>query len=200
MYRAILFGAILTAASTAHAQVPDRASSAGISDEIASISVVNRGDTVSMSAFEAELRWDLATSASGEATFGKIETMDPSSAVFVISLGVCGQQSAILFTRRNGTPLSVGSYRVSEAANGTDEIMALVLTGQPTHPSGVFRGQSGWLTVTSASDRLLIGRFQVDAIGWLVTEPHKENRSMTVTGSFSASAGSSSLRVCRGRE
>jgi hypothetical protein len=32
-----------------------------------------------------------------------------------------------------------------------------------THPTGVFRGESGWLVVTAASDRLITGQFHADA-------------------------------------
>ena len=85
---------------------------------------------------------------------------------------------------------------ISEGANEPDEILALVLTGSPTRPTGTFRGQAGWLVVTAASDRVITGRFHVDAIGFLAAEPQREDRHVTVDGSFSAAAASSSVRVC----
>ena len=91
-------------------------------------------------------------------------------------------------------------YRISEGANEPDEILALVLTGSPTRPTGTFRGQAGWLVVTTASDRLIAGRFQVDAIGFLAAEPDREDRHVNVTGSLSAAAASSSFRVCQDTE
>ena len=69
------------------------------------------------------------------------------------------------------------------------------MTGSPTRPTGAFRGQSGWLIVTAASDQLLTGRFQIDAIGFLAVEPEREDRQVHVTGSLSATATSSSFRV-----
>jgi len=152
------------------------------------------------SSFHAEVRGAVGTSASGDAEFGAVQNPDRPSGAFVVSLGVCGDQSAVLFTRRSGTPLDPGRYLISEAANGADEILALLLTGSPTRPTGVFRGQSGWLLVTAASDRLLTGWFQVDAIGFLAAEPQKEDRRVRATGSFSAAAASSSLRVCEDAE
>ena len=148
------------------------------------------------SSFRAEVRGAVATSASGDAEFGAAQNTDRSPGAFVVSLGVCSDQGAMLFTRRNGTPLGVGRYRISEPADGADEILALVLTGSATRPTGVFRGQSGWLIVTAASDRLLTGWFQVDAIGFLAAEPQKEDRRVRATGSFSAAAASSSFRLC----
>jgi hypothetical protein len=50
--------------------------------------------------------------------------------------------------------------------------------------------------VTASSDRLIAGRFHVDAIGFLAAEPQREDRHVNVTGSVLATAASSSFRVC----
>ena len=153
-----------------------------------------------LSSFHAEVRGDVTSTASGEAEFGAVQNPDRSSGTFVVSLGVCGEQSAILFTRRNGTPLDVGRYRISAGADGANEILALVLTGSPTRPTGVFPGESGWLVVTAASDRLIAGQFQIDAIGFAAAEPRREDRRVNVIGSFSATPASSSFRICEEAE
>ena len=147
------------------------------------------------SSFRAEVRGDVTSAAWGEAEFGAVQNPDRSSGAFVVSLGAYSHQGAILFTRRSGAPLEVGRYRISERANEPDEVLALVMTGSPTRPTGAFRGQSGWLIVTAASDQLLTGRFQIDAIGFLAAEPEREDRQVHVTGSLSATATSSSFRV-----
>jgi len=136
----------------------------------------------------ADIRGDLVTSISGEGGFGTVRNPDGSLGAVVVSLGVCSDKGAILFTRRSGTPLGVGRYQISEGASGGDEMMALVLAGPPTHPTAVFRGQSGWLVVTAASDRFITGRFQIGAIGFLAAEPQREDRHVNVSGSFSATA------------
>lgn len=200
MYRKLLFAASLMVASSAQPQRPEQASFRSMPSMTPSATSGAGRETSVPSSFRAEVRGDFATSASGEAEFGAIQAADRSSAAFVVSLGVCGQQSAILFTRRSGAPLAVGRYRISERANGADEILALLLTGSPTRPTGVFRGESGWLVVTAASDRLITGRFQVDAIGFLAAEPQREDRRVNVTGSLSATAASSSFRVCEDAE
>jgi len=137
---------------------------------------------------------------SGEAGFGAVHTVDQSSAAFVVWLGICGEQSAILFTRGSEAPLTVGRYRISSRASGTEQVSALVLTGSPTRPTGVFRGESGWLVVTAASDQFIAGQFEIDAIGFTAAEPGQEDRHVNATGSFSATTGSSSFRVCEDAE
>lgn len=148
------------------------------------------------SSFHAEVRGDVTGTAFGDAEFGAVQNPDRSSGAFVVSLGVCGDQSAILLTRRSGAPLDVGRYRISAGADGENEILALVLTGSPTRPTGVFQGKSGWLVVTAASDRSIAGEFQLDATGFVAAQPRPADRHVTVTGSFLATSASSSFRVC----
>jgi hypothetical protein len=191
----LLLAAGLVAASTAQAQSLERRSSSSGSDEIPSA----RG-TTGPSSFHAEVRGDVTSTAGGEAEFGAVQNPDRSSGAFVVSLGVCGQQSAVLFTRRTGAPLAVGRYRVSAGADGENEVLALVLTGSPTRPTGVFLGEAGWLVVTAASDRFIAGRFELDAPGFVAAEPQRQDRHVNVIGSFSAAAASSSFRVCEDAE
>lgn len=169
MYREILCAASIMVASIAPAQTPER----------------------------ADIRGDLVTSISGEGGFGTVRNPDGSLGAFVVSLGVCSDKGAILLTRRSGTPLGVGRYQISEDANGGDEMLALVLAGPPTHPTAVFRGQSGWLAVTAASDRFITGRFQIGAIGFLAAEPQREDRHVNVSGSFSATAATAPSSPCQ---
>jgi hypothetical protein len=147
--------------------------------------------------FLGKVRGDVSADASGPAEFGLVRSGDDSPQVFVVSLGGRGELSAIMFTHMSGTPLGVGRYRISDSGEGSDEVLALVMTGSPTNPTGVFRGRSGWLVVTAASDRLLTGRFEVDAIGFRAAEQEREDRVVTASGSFSAGAVvSSSQPTC----
>jgi hypothetical protein len=148
---------------------------------------ISASSTIERSSFVAAVRGSAGGEASGDAEFGPAQPAG-SAAPFVLSLGARGDQSAILFTRRNGTPLGVGRYRISDQGDGAGEILALVMTGSASHPTGVFRGRSGWLVVAEASDRRLTGRFHIDAVGILATAPELEDRPVTATGSFSALA------------
>jgi hypothetical protein len=228
MYRKILFAASLMLASTTRAQTPGGAlmnnvladfsvagtpsgTAAGRVDAAPAFLItgdrgllgkwpVSGGGTETQSSFRAEVRGDVTSTVWGEAEFGVVQNPDHSSGAFVLSLGACSHQGAILFTRRSGTPLDVGRYRITAGAERENEILALVITGRPTHPTGAFHGQSGWLVVTAASDGLVTGRFHVDAIGFLAAEPQREDWHVNVTGSLSATAASTSFRVCEEAE
>jgi hypothetical protein len=79
---------------------------------------------------------------------------DGLSAGFIVSLGVRGHQSAILFTRLSGTPLGTGRYRILDRQNGADEVLALVIrrTGfghLSPYPSGLQGMAEGQVARTS---------------------------------------------------
>src|SRR6476660_8065715 len=157
----LLLAASLAVVSFAEAQSLEPRPSLIRSGEVPS----SRG-TIGQSSFHAVVRGDVSGTAWGEAEFGAVQNPDRSPGAFVVSLGVCGDQSAILFTRRTGAALDVGRYRISAGADDENEVLALVLTGSPTHPTGVFSGHAGWLVVTAASARLTAGQFHIDAVGF----------------------------------
>ena len=137
------------------------------------------------SSFLAELHGDLHASPRGTARFGAVEG-GAGGRMFTLSLGADGADGSVLFTRTNGARLMPGTYAVSGRDDGTDELRALVMTGSATRPTGVFRGQSGYLIVTSATDNVMRGRFQVAATGFLASDPADETRPMKATGMFTA--------------
>jgi hypothetical protein len=194
MFHQILFVASLSGASTVQALTNGRTHWESIGGSPASTISRSGEATAGPSSFRAEFRTEAVTSVSGEAEFGAVGTADSSPAAFVISLGVSSRHGAILLTRKTGTPLKVGRYRVSERANGADEILALVMTGAADRPTGLYWGRSGWLVVTAASGGNITGHFEVDGVGFLAKEPSREDRSVSVTGSFSAGLASASLR------
>ena len=135
--------------------------------------------------FLAELHGDLHASPRGTARFGAVEG-GAGATRFALSLGADGADGSVLFTRTNGGHLTPGTYAISGRDDGTDEIRALVMTGSATRPTGVFRGHSGYLIVTSATDNVIRGRFQVAATGFLASDPADESRPMKATGMFTA--------------
>ena len=137
------------------------------------------------SSFFAELHGDLRASPRGTARFGTVEG-GPGATTFSLSLGADGADGSVLFTRTNGGRLTPGTYAVSGRDDGTDEIRALVMTGSATRPTGVFRGHAGYLIVTSATDNVIRGRFEVAATGFLASDPADESRPMKATGMFTA--------------
>jgi hypothetical protein len=141
--------------------------------------------SVEASFYLAEMHGALHASPRGIARFGTVGG-DGAQAVFTLSMGGDGSAGSVLFTRLGGAPLVPGTYAVSDRGDGSDEIHALVMTGTPSRPTGVFRGQSGHLIVTLATDSLIEGRFRVDAKGFLASDPADESQPMRATGMFTA--------------
>lgn len=137
------------------------------------------------SMYLAEMHGALHASPRGTARFGTVGGGE-AKAVFMLSLGGDGANGSVLFTRMNGARLVPGTYAVSDRSDGSDEIRALVMTGAATQPTGVFRAESGYLIVTSATDEVIEGRFQVDAKGFLASTPADETQPMRATGMFTA--------------
>jgi hypothetical protein len=137
------------------------------------------------SSFIAEFHGDLHASSRGTARFGAVEG-GAGATMFSLSLGADGADGSVLFTRTNGGRMTPGTYAVSGRDDGSDEIRALVMTGSATRPTGVFRGHAGYLTITSATDNVIRGRFQVAATGFLASDPADESRPMKATGMFTA--------------
>ncbi|HYC31691.1 MAG TPA: hypothetical protein VEB59_05340 [Gemmatimonadales bacterium] len=137
-------------------------------------------------AFRAEIAGEVTARPTGDARFGIVEG-GGEPAVFTISLGARGDHGSVLFTRRSGAPLVPGTYTISDRADGTDDLRALVMTGSATRPTGVFRAGRGALVVTYASEREIRGTFRVQARGFLADSPDIEGRQIEASGSFTAS-------------
>ena len=137
-------------------------------------------------AFRAEIVGEVSARPSGTARFGVSGGAEGAPAVFTISLGTDGEEGSILFTRRSGARLVPGTYRISDRADGADDIRALVMAGSATRPIGVFQGTAGSLVVTSVGELEIRGTFRIDASGFLAAEPGREDRTVQVSGAFHA--------------
>jgi hypothetical protein len=137
--------------------------------------------------FVGEVTGEITGHPAGEARFGAVAGEGSSPGVFTLSLGANGQEGSILFTRTGSAALGVGTYTVTDGDGGGDDVRALVMTGSATHPTGVFRGQSGELVITSVSESTSTGTFRVSASGFLAASPELEDRPVTATGWFRAS-------------
>jgi hypothetical protein len=137
-------------------------------------------------AFTAELIGDATAEFFGDATFARVEGGIGAPTVFTLDLGQGSAGGAILFTRMSDSRLSLGTYTISDRGDGSDDLQALVMLGHAERPKGVFRAQSGTLTITSASDSLLTGTFTLAATGFMAAEPATEDRQVSASGSFMA--------------
>ena len=138
------------------------------------------------SSFLGEVHGAMSATPRGDATFGSVPAVDGHPGAFSLSLGARGQDGAVLFNRASGARLGMGTYRVSARDDGAGDIRALVVTGSPTQPTGVFQAQGGELVITSVSDSTIRGFFRLEATGFVASEPDREDRTVTAAGTFAA--------------
>ncbi len=139
------------------------------------------GDEV-RSSFSAVMTGDVAAAARGEAEFGLVPAGPGAAPTMSVSLGARSGSGAVVFTRAGSPDLLPGVYQVSEQGS----VRALVVTGTPTKPTGVFRAQQGVLTITQTSDKSITGEFQLEATGFRASEPMEEDRRVSISGKFTA--------------
>lgn len=119
----------------------------------------------------------------GSAEFGWV-TGDAQARPFVLTLGADSPTGAVVFTSRNGDRPGPGVYDLTEGDAGG--IQALVVTGSPSQPTGVFRARAGKLTITRSRPDFIAGHFQIDAAGFEAATPMNEDRELAVRGAFTA--------------
>lgn len=137
-------------------------------------------------AFTATLTGDVSAQISGDASFSRIRGGIGAPAVFTLNLGQDNSRGAVLFTRMSGEPLGRGTHVISDKWDDTDDLRALVLLGPASQPSGVFRAQSGTLTINSASENELAGSFRLEASGFTAADPEHDGRTLSASGWFTA--------------
>ena len=140
----------------------------------------------STSSFVGLVTGSLHTEMHGDATFGVVDGRGVAPSVFTLSLGANGRDGSILFTRPSGTRLVPGTYAISRREDGSDDLRALVMTGSAEHPTGVFRGEAGTVTITSVTDNLIRGSYRVKATGFVASDPADEHRPIVASGGFTA--------------
>jgi hypothetical protein len=138
------------------------------------------------SSFLGEVHGAMTATPRGDATFGSVAGVDGRPGAFSLSLGAHGEDGAVLFSRASGARLTIGTYEVSARDDRADDIRALVVTGSPTRPTGVFQARSGELVITAVNDSTIRGFFRIEATGFLASEPEREDRTVTAAGTFAA--------------
>jgi hypothetical protein len=137
--------------------------------------------------FEATVRGAITTPVRGAAEFGDIGPSDDRH--FSLTMGAYSEQGALLLSRGGAGLPAVGVYQLSDATRESSGFHGLVITGSPSRPSGVFRIQRGTMTVTQSNPSLISGTFELRAMGFLASDPSREDREVTMTGSFAATPG-----------
>ena len=141
------------------------------------------GATPARPSFTADLSGDVVATIAGHATFSR---SGPSGLVPALDmgLGLLGVQGAVLFTLSSDSRPARGSHRVTRRRDGRDRIRARVVLGPLERPLAELRARSGRLTIVSATDRRITGRFVLSAVG----ERSREPLRVVIRGSFVARA------------
>jgi hypothetical protein len=133
--------------------------------------------------FEGRITGAVVSHVTGPATMGHVGGGAGAPTAFTIRLGEDTSRAAVLFTRQGDEPLQVGRYRVTEVPTG-EALQALITVGTAEHPEGVFRVESGTLEISKDPGGRVTGRFSLNAVGFLASEPEREDREVVMTGSF----------------
>lgn len=136
------------------------------------------------SGYEARLTGAYSVELRGAtAEFG---TVPVPGGPFVLTLGAMSEHGAVVLTRWDGRRPAAGTYPIAPGPS-SEGIQALVVTGGPARPTGVFRARDGTVTITASGGTRVAGRFEMEAEGFLASAPEREDRRLSVKGSFSAS-------------
>lgn len=134
------------------------------------------------SSYELRVSGAVAVSERGKPEHGFAGT--PQEPYYTITLGGAAGAAAVVFTRAGSALPGVGTYPVGEDQLMGNGFSALVITGMPSHPTGIFRVESGTLHITSSTSDALAGRFELRARGYLLHSPAKESWEVTAEGRF----------------
>lgn len=135
--------------------------------------------------FTADVSGDVIATIDGHASFTRSAALAGQLPIYDLGLGLLGVQGAVLFTLSNGSRPVPGSHRVTGRPDGRDRIRARVVLGPLERPLADLRARSGRLTIVSASDARIEGRFVLSAVG---RERSPEPLRVVIRGSFAARA------------
>lgn len=136
---------------------------------------------------EARVEGAIQTTLGGQAVFGPVRgARNPS---FSLELGAYSDNGAVIFSRVSGERPRTGTYKVVMLGPGEEspeEFHAMVSLGPVTAPLGAFRAVSGTVTILQSSADVIVGRYEVKAVGFMASDPENENREIVVRGGFTA--------------
>lgn len=128
------------------------------------------GAAVERPGFEAEVKGAVETTMRGTPAFSP-------SALTLSADDSSDRGGTLVFAASDGAGLATGSYAVSPKGR-SPFVNAVFIAGIPSRPIGVFRGSAGALTVTTATEQRIAGRFELEAVGVA------DSAAVRVSGSF----------------
>jgi hypothetical protein len=134
-----------------------------------------------------------------EAQFGVVRTDSQDHPTITIALGATSAEAALSFYMHGDRLPAAGRYPVRP--HGVEEsprerfFHPCLVAGSVERPTGVFHGESGWVTITRSADGWLAGEFELQARGFLATDLSDEDQWVTVRGRFEARGDSTVTSV-----
>lgn len=127
------------------------------------------------------------TTLAGNALFGPTRS-GGAAASFSLTLGAYSERGAVTFSRVSALRPRPGRYAIAPMGPGMrgEAFHALVSLGGPEAPVGVFRAVSGAITITRSDEGKVEGSYELKAVGFLASDPMREDREITVRGGFLA--------------
>ncbi len=139
--------------------------------------------------FTLQLSGAVSLAASGRVEQGS--TGRGPQSYYTITLGGREGGAAVVFTRRTPEPPTAGRYLVGEGQLMNDGFSALIITGPPSHPTGVFEVQHGVLRLAGLGPDRLAGEFELHAAGFLEESPGQDDWELTARGRFTSRTNAS---------
>jgi hypothetical protein len=129
----------------------------------------------------------LRMTATGRAEYGALPATTEVPAAFSITLGAQSESGALVLMQRVGAVPLAGRYAVSEwSGHDGADFSAVFVAGSPAEPIGVFRGESGIVTITATRPGRIEGKFRIEARGFLAAAPDREDVKVVLSGVFVA--------------
>jgi hypothetical protein len=124
---------------------------------------------------------------SDEARYGVTQAEDGQR--LTISLGATRAAGALALSMAGGQLPRTGTYAVrltEQRVSKEPHFEALFVAGTAEHPVGVFRAESGSITITQADGGRIAGVFEIKARGFVAQDPENEDQWVTLRGRFEA--------------
>jgi hypothetical protein len=136
------------------------------------------------SAYELRLQGAIVATTRVHTESAPVGTSD--APYYTITLSAPGGDAAMVLTRAGSAPPPVGVYQVGDSELGRNGFSGLIITGMPAHPTGVFRVESGTLTIAADTLGRLTGEFELRASGFLTGSPADNSQYLSANGRFAA--------------
>ena len=146
--------------------------------------------TPDSSEFAFSVKGGIILAASGTARFGMVRGDRRNPSFFSLSLGGPDANGALILSRATAEVPMAGQYAIA-SWNRRDTkratFQALFVSGTPSQPEGVFWGESGTVTIRRTSPGRIEGVFTIQARGFRAMDPDREDVTVTIYGTFTAS-------------